>query len=1263
MGWPARARPVPRHARVVRWVWCLAVCLAAVLFAAAPAIAVEAVKGEVSVTTAGGYARIIFRLAESVESEVRASNGVLVIAFKRPVDVLVDRINVNAPDYVSAARLDPDGMGIRLALAQKVTVNATSAAEQLFVDLLPDSWTALPPGLPTNVVEDLARRARDAEKKVRLQRALELQKKRTPIRVRVAEQPTFTRYIFDLPEFINVSADRAKEKLTLFFGAPLEFDLAAAKAAMPPLLASIETEGDGESTSVQFVFDGPVDLRTFREDNTYVMDVVIPEGQKGSAQSGKPADVAEFIARQASKRATERGEAPATAPVKAPETDNPAAKAPMNPPPSTEVRVGPGANADHETRPAPASEVAPEQQRPRAPPAASAAPAPSAQLVGEPSPAAPESAGAPVAKTAVETQQQPAARPQPAPVQSPEAAPPTRDPNAPLAVELRRQGDSLRLTFPFAAPTPAAVFRRADTLWLVFDSATELDLAPLLAEPSHMILSASVARSGEGQAVRLKLARPRLTSLTAQRAAWTLVVGDVAIDPTQPLALQRNFVGPNRASVTIPFDDPGHLHRLSDPDAGDTLVAVTALGPARGFLKEQRFLEFNVLASTQGVVVQPIADDLQMDFAADKIVVGRPGGLTLSTGIQSSGRATGPQPATFDAQLWGFDRQGDYNQRQTQLLRIAAASPEPKKAPARLDLARFYLAREMYAEAKAVLDVLLADRPPSSEDTSALVLHAVANIGLNRPEAAVKDLANPLVGSQHDAPLWRAFALAKEGKWPEAREAFKGVGVGIATLPIELQRVSLVEAVRSFIEVRDFAGAANELNEFDTIGVPRELEPTIAVLTGRLAEGLGRTDDALAAYRAAADSADRPQAAQGRLRELMLRHRNGDLDSAAMVTQLETLTSTWRGDQTEIEALQALGHLYTEEQRYRDAFHVMRAALQGHPNSDMTRRIQDEAAATFDSLFLAGKGDAMPAVEALSLFYDFRELTAIGRRGDEMIRRLADRLVSVDLLDQAAELLQHQVDHRLQGAARGRVAARLAVVYLMNRKPDRALATLRATHAANGGNELRNERLLLEGRALSDIGRHELALDIISHVGLREAIRLRSDIYWAAHRYRESAEQIELLYGDRFKDWQPLNELERGDILRAALGYALSDDQLGLDRFREKYAAKIADGRDRHAFEVVSGPPGPAGAEFREIAKTIAAVDTLGGFLRDMRARYPETGAFAPAASAPAASMPAGNPGTAAPPANGAQLKGPKADPMPTGSVTLRAKNKRTAAR
>jgi hypothetical protein len=44
---------------------------------------------------------------------------------------------------------------------------------------------------------------------------------------------------------------------------------------------------------------------------------------------------------------------------------------------------------------------------------------------------------------------------------------------------------------------------------------------------------------------------------------------------------------------------------------------------------------------------------------------------------------------------------------------------------------------------------------------------------------------------------------------------------------------------------------------------------------------------------------------------------------------------------------------------------------------------------------------------------------------------------------------------------------------------------------------LRNQRLLLEARALTDLGRHDLALEVAANLEGREAICLRSDILWA----------------------------------------------------------------------------------------------------------------------------------------------------------------------
>ena len=135
----------------------------------------------------------------------------------------------------------------------------------------------------------------------------------------------------------------------------------------------------------------------------------------------------------------------------------------------------------------------------------------------------------------------------------------------------------------------------------------------------------------------------------------------------------------------------------------------------------------------------------------------------------------------------------------------------------------------------------------------------------------------PSIGDQHDAPLWRALAYAEQGKWAQARDGFKSAEAAVATLPVELQRVALKDEMRSAIEVGDFSTAADQLNDFETIGVPHELEPAIAVLIGRLAEGMGRIEDALAAYQTAADSRDRRAAAQGQLRETLLRYALGDL--------------------------------------------------------------------------------------------------------------------------------------------------------------------------------------------------------------------------------------------------------------------------------------------------------------------------------------------------------------------------------------------------
>ena len=132
----------------------------------------------------------------------------------------------------------------------------------------------MPPGLPQDVVDELARRAREAETLLEHQRNAVQAKKLTPIRVHVASQPTFTRYLFAVPSQTVVSADRVKSKLVLNFGAPMTFDLADAQAALPKAVQEISSELDNDNALVRFILAANVDTRTFRDETGFVVDVV-----------------------------------------------------------------------------------------------------------------------------------------------------------------------------------------------------------------------------------------------------------------------------------------------------------------------------------------------------------------------------------------------------------------------------------------------------------------------------------------------------------------------------------------------------------------------------------------------------------------------------------------------------------------------------------------------------------------------------------------------------------------------------------------------------------------------------------------------------------------------------------------------------------------------------------------------------------------------------------------------------------------------------
>lgn len=245
----------------------------------------------------------------------------------------------------------------------------------------------------------------------------------------------------------------------------------------------------------------------------------------------------------------------------------------------------------------------------------------------------------------------------------------------------------------------------------------------------------------------------------------------------------------------------------------------------------------------------------------------------------------------------------------------------------------------------------------------------------------------------------------------------------------------------------------------------------------------------------------------------------------------------------------------------------------------------------------------MPAIKALALYYDFRELTPLGADGDEMIRRLGERLVAVDLLDEAIELLDHQVRYRLDGTAKAQVAVRLAVIQLLDKQPDKALDTIRRTRQTRLPEDLTFRRLILEARALSELSEFEQALELIAGVDVPDANLLRADIYWAAQDWPKAASSLDKVLADSGPppSDKPLDAPLQGRIMRAAIAYALAGQQDGLDKMRTRYDAQMAASPYADSFDVISRSSANNGVAFRQLASTIAGLDTLKDFMATYR--------------------------------------------------------------
>ncbi|MGE7472778.1 hypothetical protein ACQKLX_25345 [Bosea sp. NPDC003192] len=832
--------------------------------------------------------------------------------------------------------------------------------------------------------------------------------------------------------------------------------------------------------------------------------------------------------------------------------------------------------------------------------------------------AAPPGGGKPV-DAKVPEQKTAAAAPPPAPkADAPQALPrpvatttadvPPRDIEIASAVD----GDGGRIDFRFSRPTGAAAFAEPGRVTLIFDTRDTLDPDKLKGVLPALVQDVTVTRETKVTVVRLKTRRQQIVRLSDDNAQWSLTFGDKAGKPAVALTPRRDADERGQTIVAVPVSGLTGVHWLENGEGGPNLAVATVLGPTRAVSKPYRFLEFGLPQSAHGVVVSAVADDLAVRADTDEVRIGRQNGLIVSLDAEKPSEADkksaqAPARPLLDGEAWSALHTNDIRDRAASLLREVAGASRGRKSETRLALARFLAANGMMPEAAGPLNALLADDAAMRGNRDALFLRGLIATRMQRSAEALKAFDAAPIRDEAETGLWRALSEQRLGRNTQALAGFRRAEDILDRYPADLQAEFRPAMARAALATGETTVAEKQISRLAEM--PEELvnPEALALLRARLDDVSGRPEAAINGYKPLFEAKTRPVAAEAQLRAVKLARaeKRADFSADEAIARLETVSAIWRGGEVEIEALAELGRLYAEQQRWRDAFQTARRANETFPEHPATRLLHDETAQRFEALFSDPDLEKLPRLEALALFYDFKEFLPIGRRGDEITRLLADRLVELDLLDQASEILQYQMDRRLTGASRSTVATRLAMIRLMNGKPAEALQALVSTRLAELPADVKRARLLLEAKALSDLSRTDQALDLLEGESGPEVDRLTADILWSGRRWREAGEALERMLGESWRGQAPLGDGERADVMRAAIGYVMSDEALSLDRLRTKFAAKMAQGADARLFGFVTGASRASASDIREAARTAAGSDTMTDFLKEYRKRYP----------------------------------------------------------
>ena len=713
---------------------------------------------------------------------------------------------------------------------------------------------------------------------------------------------------------------------------------------------------------------------------------------------------------------------------------------------------------------------------------------------------------------------------------------------------------------PFLKDVKFAAFIKDKYVWLVFDKYKQFQL-----QQTELLEGLEQMQNKKYSIIRFQKPDMDNISLDQKNNMWVMRFSEKKLvsqgEKFQVLKQTNNNTTELQVKLNQSFVNTPSIINFIEPETSQNISVLAFDGKVRMQESYIQSPQYTVIPTLYGFAFLTYNDQLQISASKDSVKI------SYTNLEQRILEAT----SNNECQLKGFKRINEYASLlqfqpllsdkyfidgQDKILNaISHAENNKILFSLYVDLSKFYFQHRMFNEAAASLVIAKNRSPEGFNKADILFLEAVSltlSNQCNDAEKVYEYMKDSLSDLPSEVYLWSNFNNYKNGKKPHDIGTADCMHKFMEHYPESLYWELFFADMDMAIKMNNwhivntlFGSSRKPQNQFDIHSyqywqaIMHYAKNELQIAKDLLLELSNLKNDDM-------------NSARSLYYIIKIKLSTNEITGRDAIAMLESLQYRYRGGPIEYNILMTLADLYKQNAQYINSLRTYKDLINNFDSSQDCLFINAEMSTLFKKIFLPDvTTEAIEDLTMIGLFREFKELIPIGIDGDQITLNIVDIMVNLDLIDQAIQILNHQVDYRLGGRNQIAKTNRLALLYIINNQPLNAIKVIDDTAQSNLIYQDHLERLRIKAIALIDLAKYNEAVSLVINDESGIAKEIVKEAYFNAELWQEYIDYTLPRMPEHFtSNVEDIYLMQ--DIIRLTISYAMTGQYNKVKSLKER---------------------------------------------------------------------------------------------------------------